>query len=190
MLTRIFARIYGKLRVIKYKVLSTCENVKGKPLLTGPLLVQGEGNIEFSKNVTIGVVTSAYFFSTYCYIEARNPSASIFIGENVYINNNAAIISENSKISIGNDTLIGTNFCALDSDFHGLAPDKRMSGEQISKPIIIKNNVLIGANVTILKGVTIGENSVIGSNSLVVKSIPSNVIAAGNPCKIIKEISS
>ena len=58
----------------------------------------------------------------------------------------------------------------------------------IKKDVIIENNVFIGNNVTILKGVVIGENSVIGSNSLVCKSVPNNVIASGNPVKVIREI--
>lgn len=64
----------------------------------------------------------------------------------------------------------------------------RQFGIPKSGEIIIENNVFIGDNVTILKGVTIGENSVIGSGSIVTKSIPANVIAVGNPAKIVKEI--
>ena len=57
---------------------------------------------------------------------------------------------------------------------------------EMLKPVEIKEGVFIGMNVKILKGVTIGENSVIGANSIVTKNIPSNVIAAGNPCKVLK----
>ena len=68
-------------------------------------------------------------------------------------------------------------------------PENRFCGKNIiKKDVIIENNVFIGNNVTILKGVIIGKNSVIGSNSVVCKSIPNNVIASGNPAKVIKEL--
>ena len=56
------------------------------------------------------------------------------------------------------------------------------------KPIVIEDNVFLGANVVVKKGVTIGENSVIGMNSIVTKSIPANCVAVGNPCKVIKQV--
>ncbi len=62
------------------------------------------------------------------------------------------------------------------------------SGVPDSKPVLIGDNVFIGYSVTILKGVQIGNNSIIGANSVVTKSIPANVMAAGNPCKVIKSL--
>ncbi|MBP6585915.1 MAG: hypothetical protein KA215_09645 [Flavobacterium sp.] len=75
----------------------------------------------------------------------------------------------------------------MDNDAHHLASNKRHESS-ISKEIVIENNVFIGSNVTILKGVTIGENTVIGNGSVVTKSIPKNVIAAGNPAHVIREL--
>ena len=95
--------------------------------------------------------------------------------------------------------MIGANSVIMDSDAHSLDADLRLSTEKVNgvdinvakakkSPIIIEDNVLIGTNVIILKGVTIGRNSVIGAGSVVSKSIPADTIAAGNPCKIIKQI--
>jgi acetyltransferase-like isoleucine patch superfamily enzyme len=85
-----------------------------------------------------------------------------------------------TEIRIGNNVLCGANSVITDFDWH---LDRRNSRPA---PVIINDNVWIGLNTTILKGVTIGENSMIGANSLVVKDIPPNVIAGGNPCKVLK----
>lgn len=86
--------------------------------------------------------------------------------------------------------LIGFNCEILDSDFHDLSPipDKRKNGKAKMGKVVIENNVFIGSNCSILKGVTIGENSVIANSSVVVRSIPPNVIAEGNPCRIVKNL--
>ena len=88
-----------------------------------------------------------------------------------------------SEIIIGNNVKCGANTLITDSDWH---LDDPRAGK--SSPINIGDNVWLGVNVTVLKGVNIGENTVIGANSLVVKNIPANVIAAGNPCIVIKNI--
>ena len=147
----------------------------------------GKGQISFGKNVQIGVINSPFYFSHYTYLEARNHHSKISIGDNTSISN---AFSANAflNISIGNDVLIGVNCHITDTDGHDLAIDKRKNENPICKEIFIENNVFIGDNVTILKGVTIGENSVIGDGSIVTKNIPKNVIAAGNPAKIIRNL--
>ena len=79
----------------------------------------------------------------------------------------------------------GANVTIMDGDAH---QDDSRAGK--NAPIVIEDNVWIGANATILKGVTIGRNSLIGAGSVVVKSIPENVIAAGNPCRVIKSLDN
>ena len=176
-----------KLRIIKYKSLSTCQQVLGQPKLYHPLLLNGKGKISFGKNVQIGVVNSPNYYSHYSYFEARSSESEIFIGNDVSINNNCSIESL-SKVTIHDNVLIGINCAILDNDGHDLAIEKRFSGTPKFAEITIKKNAFIGDNVTILKGVAIGENSVIGNGSVVTKSIPANVVAVGNPAKIIKEI--
>lgn len=80
---------------------------------------------------------------------------------------------------------VGANVTIMDGDAH---QDDPRAGK--NAPIVIEDNVWIGANATILKGVTIGRNSLIGAGSVVVKSIPENVIAAGNPCRVIKSLDN
>ena len=84
--------------------------------------------------------------------------------------------------------LIGTNFSCIDSDFHGLSANKRLSSDYKCKPVILEKNVFVGNDVSILKGVTIGENSVIANGAVVTKSFPTNVIIGGNPAKIIRDL--
>jgi len=180
--------VFQYLRVLKYKILSNCKNVVGKPIYNQPTQLLGIGTIQFGKNVNLGVSQSPFFYSGYGYIDARSQKSRIFIDNNVCINNNFNICSEGEGIEIGKDTLIGLNFEVSDSDFHDLHPNKRTNGIPKTAKVTIGKNVFIGSNVKILKGVTIGDNSVIANSSVVIKSIPANVIAGGYPAKVIKEI--
>lgn len=179
--------IFVKSRIWKYKLLSRCSNCVGKPIFFHPLLMNGKGQILFGKNVQIGVINSPNYYSHYSYLEVRNSDSKISIGDNVSINNSFSAVAF-SSIIIKNDVLIGYNCSIIDSDGHDLNTTNRDSSHVKSKSVLIEKNVFIGDNVTILKGVTIGENSIIGSCSVVTKSIPPNVIAAGNPAIEIKKI--
>lgn len=175
-------------RILKYKTLSNCKNIVGKPIYNQPTQLLGEGYISFGKNVNLGVVTSPFFYNGYGYIDARKLYSEIVIEDNVSINNNFNICSEGEGIYIGANTLIGLNFEVSDSDFHDLHPDRRTTGIPKTGKVTIGKNVFIGSNVKILKGVTIGDNSVIANSSIVTKSIPDNMIAGGYPAKVIKKI--
>jgi acetyltransferase-like isoleucine patch superfamily enzyme len=117
-----------------------------------------------------------------CMLSTHHPDALIVIGDNCGFS--GATIGAASEIIIGNNVLVGANAIITDFDWHSDLSNT------VPQPIIIHNNVWIGVNVTVLKGVTIGENSIIGAHSLVVKDIPANVIAGGNPCKVLKNKSS
>ncbi len=173
-------------RILKYKLLSNCKNITGTPRYNQPVQLLGDGNISFGKNVKLGVNPSPYLYSGYGYMDVRKKSSKIVIGDNVWLNNNFTIVSEGEGIEIGSDSIIGLNIEIIDSDFHDLDPNKRLSGVPKSAKVTIGKNVFIGNGVKILKGVTIGDNSVIASSSVVIKSIPANVIAGGYPCKVIK----
>lgn len=175
-------------RVLKYRFLSNCKNVSGSPRRYQPVLIVGEGAVRFGTGVRLGVNPSAYLYSSYIYVEARKPNSTICFGTKVYISNNCAFISEGDGIAIGENTIIGASCVIMDSDFHDLDPRYRMGGTIKTAAVHIGSNVFIGSNVTILKGVTIGDNSVIGSGSVVAVSIPENVVAAGAPVKIIRDL--
>jgi len=175
------------LRIWKYKMLSDCNKVIGKPLLFHPTLLKGKGKIIFGKNVQMGVIASPNYYSHYSYLEARNSDCVISIGDNVAINNAFSAVAF-QNITIQDHVLIGVNCAIIDNDGHELAIDERHSAEPKSAAVTIEKNVFIGDNVTILKGVTIGENSVIGFGSIVTSDIPKNVIAVGNPARVIRNL--
>lgn len=181
--------VFVDFRISKYRFLSDCKRVEGTPMLYFPLLLKGSGKVVFKDKVQMGVIASPGFYSGYSYIEARNQNSSVLIGSNTAINNNFSAIAF-SEISIGDNVLIGNNCSIMDTDGHFLDSTKRNDSNPPALPVHIMNGVFIGSNVIILKGVTIGKNSVIGSGSVVTKSIPDNVIAAGNPAKIIKALTS
>lgn len=111
---------------------------------------------------------------------------NISVGENFYMNHNCVIL-DGAKVQFGDNVFIAPN-CAFYTAGHPVEKEKRNLGLEYAKPIKIGNNVWIGGNVTVVAGVTIGDSSVIGAGSVVIKDIPPNSIAVGNPCKVIKTI--
>lgn len=187
MINKLKRLFFVKFRIWKYKFLSDCKNVEGSPIIFHPLLVKGNGTIIFGNNVQIGVIASPNFYSHYSYFEARNSESVISIGSNVSINNSFSAVAF-SKIQIDDNVIIGINCSIIDNDGHDLESDKRTNENPKSENVTIEKNVFISDNVSILKGVTIGENSVVGFGSVVTNIIPKNVIAAGNPAKVIRNL--
>lgn len=107
----------------------------------------------------------------------------IHMGQNVFLNYDCKLV-DGGAIKIGNDVLIGPG-CTIVTANHAVNPDKRKQGYMRLKSVIIEDNVWIGAGVMICPGVTIGKNSVIGAGSVVVRDIPEDCIAVGNPCRVI-----
>lgn len=112
---------------------------------------------------------------------------NIEVGDNFYGNYNLTIL-DIAKVTIGNNVMIAPNV-SIYSVNHPLHPDSRNTGYETGRPVSIGNNVWIGGSVVITPGVTIGDNCVIGAGSVVTKSIPPRSLAAGNPCRILREIT-
>lgn len=185
-ITKIKQFCFVTLRIIKYKILSDCKRVSGKPYLYFPLLLKGNGSVQFGENFQNGVVASSNYYSNYNYIYAEEES-EVIIGDNVVFSNGVSIYAK-KKVTIEDKVMIGINCFIIDSDGHDLSAQGRMTGIPKTAEITIKKNVAIYYNSIILKGVTIGENSVIGSGSIVTRDIPANVFAAGNPAKVIRNL--
>lgn len=112
--------------------------------------------------------------------------ANLHLGKNVYINFNLTIVDD-TYIYIDDNVMIGPNVVIV-TGTHPVDPELRRQGLQYNKPVHIKDNVWIGSSVQIMPGVTIGENSIIGAGSIVTKDIPANVVAVGNPCRMVRSI--
>jgi maltose O-acetyltransferase len=113
---------------------------------------------------------------------------NIHWGENAYANFDC-IILDAAPVYIGKNVMIAPGVRLMTAT-HPLEYEARNSGIEFAKPIHIGENVWIGAGVIVNPGVTIGKNSVIGSGSVVVKDIPENVVAVGNPCKVLRSIDN
>lgn len=111
---------------------------------------------------------------------------NISVGENFFSNFNFVILDE-APVTIGDNVFIAPNV-GIYTATHPLDAETRNKGLETALPVTIGDNVWIGAGVQILPGVSIGDNAVIGAGSVVNKSIPANVLAVGNPCKVVKEI--
>ena len=111
---------------------------------------------------------------------------NIEIGENFYANHNL-IILDPAKVTFGDNVFLGPN-CSFYTPEHPIDAKTRNSGLEYAKPIKIGNNVWFGGGVNVLGGVTIGDNAVIGAGSVVVKDIPANSVAVGNPCRVIRTV--
>ena len=125
-----------------------------------------------------------------CYMEppfhANWGGRNLFLGNNVYINFNLTVVDD-VEIIVGDYVMFGPNVTIATAN-HPIDPALRQKGYQYAKKITIGNNVWIGANAIILPGVTIGENSIIGAGSIVTKDVPPNVVAVGNPCRVMRSI--
>ena len=125
-----------------------------------------------------------------CYIEAPYHAnwggKNVYMGNHVYANFNLTLVDD-ANIYIGNDVMFAPNVI-LATAGHPIDPELRARGLQYNKEIHIGNNVWIGAGAKVMPGVTIGDNTVIGAGAVVTRDIPSNVVAMGVPCKVVREI--
>jgi len=152
-----------------------------------------QGKVYFRKELQsqISIGNNCLFYSNYssnnigvrgpCMISTIKRGASVYIGSECGFS--GTVIAAAKSITIGNHVKCGANCVITDSDWH---PEDYRSRKDL--PVCIEDNVWLGYGVIVLKGVHIGKNSLIGAGSIVTMDIPSNVIAAGNPCRIIRTI--
>ena len=126
-----------------------------------------------------------------CYIEpplhANWGGKHVHFGKNVYCNFNLTLVDD-THIYVGDYTMFAPNVVVATAG-HPILPELRERAFQYNMPVHIGRNCWIGAGALIMPGVTIGDNTVIGAGSVVTRDIPSNVVAVGNPCKVMREIS-
>jgi maltose O-acetyltransferase len=110
----------------------------------------------------------------------------IYIGDRFYMNYGGVILDCN-EVQIGDDVLCGP-YVQIYAAYHPTDPAERLTGRELAGPIRIGNNVWIGGGVIICPNVTIGDNVTIGAGSVVTKDIPANVVAVGNPCRVVRAV--
>jgi acetyltransferase-like isoleucine patch superfamily enzyme len=152
-----------------------------------------------SSSILIGERCSLISDSQYTALGLNHPivlrtlcaNAVISIGNDTGIS--GASICAGIEISIGERCLIGANVIIVDTDFHPVDPrNRRYSVDGVNttaRPVIIEDNVFIGANAMVLKGVRIGQNSVVGAGAIVTCTVPPNSVVAGNPAQVIGDMS-
>ena len=125
------------------------------------------------------IVVTAPFYCDY--------GSNISVGDNFYTNHNVTIL-DGAKVTFGSNVFIAPN-CVFSTAGHPIDSMQRNQGLEIALPITVGNSVWIGTNVSVLPGVTIGNDVVIGAGSVVNRDIPDGVVAAGNPCRVIRKIT-
>lgn len=126
-----------------------------------------------------------------CYIEPPLHSnfggGHVHFGKNIYANFGLTLVDD-THIYVGDCTMFGPNVVVATAG-HPILPELREQGYQYNMPVHIGRNCWIGAGVIIVPGITIGDNVVIGAGSIVTRDIPDNVVAVGNPCKVLREVN-
>lgn len=125
------------------------------------------------------LVVTAPFYCDY--------GTNITVGNNFYTNHNC-IILDGARVTFGDNVFIAPN-CVFSTAGHAIDSEQRANGLEVALPITVGDNVWFGANVTVLPGVSVGKNTIIGAGSVVNKNIPDGVVAAGNPCRVIRKIT-
>ena len=116
----------------------------------------------------------------------RSGSHHLHFGNNIYANSNLTLVDD-GHIYVGDKVMFGPNVSIATAN-HPINAELRGRGLQYNKNVYIEENVWIGANVAIVPGVHIGKNTIIGAGSVVTKDIPENVVAVGNPCRVLREV--
>lgn len=155
--------------------LRRCNQVGPWPRLFGRVMVKNHGQITIGERLLMygGTVRGEL---------VTEPGGTIEIGDQVFINYGVSI-SAHTLVKIGNRCQIGNYSLIMDNDYHQIG-DKTMLGH--SRPIILEDDVWLGARVIILKGVTIGQGAVIGAGSVVTRDIPARSVAVGQPARVVK----
>lgn len=162
----VIERDYAKNLIFEFNHTIPSDKEKRREIISRLIKAKGSFHIE------------APFYCDYGY--------NIEVGENFYANHGCIILDVN-KVQIGNNVLLGPNV-QIYTAAHPIDPAERLTGKEFAKPIVIGDNVWIGGGTIICPGVKIGNNVTIGAGSVVTKDIPDNVVAVGNPCKVIRKL--
>jgi maltose O-acetyltransferase len=176
------------LRALSGTVLGYYGTVRGDRVRFGRDVVANQRlDIRGPGSVIVGDRSNLYAFLGKTRLYTRAPAARIVIGCNVRLN--ATTIQAAERIEIGDDCILG-DANLMDTDMHPIAADRRHHPEARarSEPIVLERNVWVGGQAAVLPGVRIGQNSVVGFRAVVTADVPPNVVVAGNPARVVREL--
>jgi len=188
---RLGASILNRVYCIEFRLKKRVHAGKSIKVLGRPLLnIHSKADLYLGDNVVINSRNEGYHIQMFSpmKIMVDRPLAVLSIGDNSKIH--GSCLHAYKEIRIGKNTLIASNCQIFDCSGHELSmddPSKRLQTSDRAKPILIGDNVWIGTGCIVLGGVTIGDGSVIAAGSVVVKNIPANCLAGGNPAKVIRQ---
>lgn len=186
------ARAIGRLAVLRQGVTPAPGiDIIGPPIIS----VYPGSTISFGRGVCLisSSFATALGVNHPVVLRTLRESAQIILGDGVGISGGTICAAE--RVEIGAGTMVGANVTIADTDFHAVAVrDRSQAGHEHASigvaPVQVGAGVFIGANSIVLKGVRIGHNSIIGAGSVVTRDVPANCIAAGNPCRVIRQLSN
>ena len=152
-----------------------------------PVRVDGSGRVALEKGVHLGYRPAPRLGSGEILLQARVEDSAISIGARTLTSSNLTICAMES-VRIGRGCQIGDQVSIYDCDFHEIEPSTRLESPGEIAPVSIGDNVWLGSRVMVLRGVTIGDNTVVAAGSIVTKPLPQNVVAAGIPAKVVRQI--
>ena len=183
-----------KEKMIAGKVYNSQDSELVAALNKSKSLCRQYNNLDFSnvaaRKVIIDELLQAEHNDGYCVFTPSfwcDYGFNVKVGKNFYSNHNLVIL-DCAEVTFGDNVFVGPN-CGFYTAIHPIDAHQRNTGIELAKPIKVGSDVWFGGGVTVLPGVTIGDNVVIGAGSVVVKDIPSGVVAVGNPCNPIRKIT-
>lgn len=175
-------------RALTWYVTTKYRLLRGDRVEFGPgfqanrkLIIRGPGRVVFGRDVNAWAHEERNVIITYA------PDATIAVGSNVRLN--GVGLMARRGISIGDNCILGSTLL-VDTDFHSLRPDRATNpvAPIQSAPIMLHDNVWLAGQTVLLKGVTVGENSVVGFRAVVTRDVPANVVVAGNPARVVRQL--
>jgi len=176
-------------RLLWYRLRSSL-SVHGVPELHQPLHAVGRGRVTFTGRVTLGSAPPLRWLNAKTYIEARGHRAYVCIGHNTHIDNGCAVVAEQASVLIGSNVRIGSGVQIFDTRHTLLRSQPGRPGALTvhCQPVVVEDDVVIGAHVRICGGVTIRRGARIASHSVVMGDVPEHTVFAGRPAQLVSHV--
>lgn len=176
-------------RLLWYRLRSSL-SVHGVPELQQPLHAVGRGRVTFTGRVTLGTVPPLQWRNVKTYIEAYGHRAYVCIGHNTHIDNGFAVVAKQASVLIGSNVRIGSGVHIFDTRHTLLRSQSGRTGAPTvqCQPVVVEDDVVIGAHVRICGGVTIRRGARIASHSVVTCDVPEHTVFAGRPAQLVSHV--